>query len=85
MVASTLVEIQFYRGFQRQGGCGSDQEYWENCNSIPVQRYRPSCKPVGVDLLEFAVPEIADVVSGRKKFTTAAKNVKKTNSEKTIG
>ena len=30
---------------------------------------------VGADLLEFAVPEIAEVVSGRKNFKTAAKSV----------
>ena len=32
-------------------------------------------KRLGADLLEFAVPEIAEVVSGRKNFKTAAKSV----------
>ncbi len=30
---------------------------------------------MGADLLEFAVPEVADVVSGKKFFKTAAKSV----------
>ena len=34
---------------------------------------RPCC--VGADLMEFAAPEIAEVVSGRKTFKTAAKSV----------
>ena len=37
----------------------------------------PAAKRVGVDLLEFAVPEIAEVVSGRKNFKRAAKSVGK--------
>ena len=35
----------------------------------------PAAKCVGADLLEFAVPEVVDVVSGKKKFKTAAKGV----------
>ena len=35
----------------------------------------PAAKRVGAELLEFAVPEIAEVVSGRKNFKTAAKSV----------
>ena len=35
----------------------------------------PAAKRVGADLLEFAVPEIAEVFSGRKNFKTAAKGV----------
>ena len=32
----------------------------------------PAAKRVGADLLEFAVPEIAEVVSGRNIFKTGA-------------
>ena len=35
----------------------------------------PAAKRVGADLLEFAVPENADVITGRKNFKTAAKSV----------
>ena len=45
----------------------------------------PAAKRVGVDLLEFAVPEIADVVSGRKTFKTAAKSVGKQTLKKQMG
>ena len=46
--------------------------------------YRPAAKRVGADLLEVAVPEIADVVSGRKNVKTAAKSVGKQTLIKTI-
>ena len=40
---------------------------------------------MGTDLLEFAVLEVADVVSGKKNFTTAAKTVKRQTLEKQYG
>ena len=45
----------------------------------------PAVKRVGADLLEFAVPEMAEVVSGRKNFKTAAKSVGKNNWVKGAG
>ena len=45
----------------------------------------PAAKRVGTDLLEFAVPEIAEVVSGRKNFKTAAKSVGKQTPKKQLG
>ena len=45
----------------------------------------PAAKRVGADLLEFAVPEIAEVVSGRKNFKTAAKSVGRQNLRKLLG
>ena len=42
----------------------------------------PAAKRVGADLLGIAVPEIAEVVSGRKNFKTAAKSVRKKTLEK---
>ena len=45
----------------------------------------PAAKRVGADLLEFAVPEIADVVSGRKNFKTAAKSVGSQTLRKQLG
>ena len=35
----------------------------------------PAAKRLGADLLEFAAPEIAEVVIGRLSFKTAAKSV----------
>ena len=42
-------------------------------------------KRIGADLLDFAVPEIAEVVSGRKNFKTAAKSVGKQTLRKQLG
>ena len=44
-----------------------------------------AAKRVGADLLEFAVPEIAEVVSGRKNFKTAAKSVRRQTLKKQLG
>ena len=45
--------------------------------TIPILRnyIAPAAKRVGGELLEFAAPESAQVVSGRKNFKTAAKSV----------
>ena len=45
----------------------------------------PDAKRVGADLLEFALPEIAEVVSGRKNFKNAAKSVGKQTLKKQLG
>ena len=45
----------------------------------------PATKCVGADLLEFAVPKTAEVVSGRKKFKTAAKSVRRQTLRKQLG
>ena len=45
----------------------------------------PAAKLVGTDLLEFAVPEVADVVSGKKNFKTAAKSVGRQTLRKQLG
>ena len=78
MVASREVEIQFYRGVGRQRGRGFGAlAQVIGRTTIPfLQKYIvPAAKLVGADLLEFAVPEIAEVVSSRKKIKTAAKSV----------
>ena len=45
----------------------------------------PAAKRVDTDVLEIAVPEIAEVVSGRKNFKTAAKSVGKQTLKKQLG
>ena len=45
----------------------------------------PAAKPIGADLLEFAVPDFAEVVSGKKNFKTAAKSVGKQTLRKQLG
>ena len=81
MVASRQVEIPYYRGVGRQSGRGFGalaQVIGRTaipflCKYVVV----PAAKRVGADLLEFAVPEIGEVISGRKSFKTAAKSVGK--------
>ena len=45
----------------------------------------PAANRVGVDLLEFAVPEVVDVVSGKKNFKTAAKSLGRQIFRKQLG
>ena len=78
MVASRQVEIPFYRGFGRQRGRGFGALAQVIARfAIPFLRKSivPAAKRVGADLLEFAVPENAEVVSGRNNIKTAAKSV----------
>ena len=59
----------------------------ERRTAIPFLRkcIVPDTKRVGADLLEFAVPEIAEVVSGRKNFETAAESVGRQTLRKQLG
>ena len=84
MVASRQVEIRYYGavGKQRRRGFGALAQVIGR-TAIPF--LRKYAKHVGVDLLEIAMPEIAEVVSGRKNFKTAAKSVGKQTLEKQLG
>ena len=78
MVASGQVEITFHRGTGRQHGRGfGASAQVTGRTAIPFLRkfLVPAAKCVGADLLEFAAPENAEVVSGRKCFKAAAKIV----------
>ena len=88
MVASRDVEIPFYRGFGGQRGLGFGalaQIIWRTANPFLRKCIAPAAKRLGADLLEFAVPEIAEVVSGRKNFKTAAKSVGRQTLRKHLG
>ena len=78
MVALRQVEIPFYRGVggERGPGFGALAQVIRR-TAIPFLRKYivPAAKQVGADLLEFAAPENAEVVSDRKNFNTAAKSV----------
>ena len=67
MVASRQLEIPYYRGVgrQRERGFGALEQVIGR-TAIPfLRKYTvPAAKRVCADLLEFAVPEIAEVVSG---------------------
>ena len=78
MVASRQVENPYYRDVCRQCGRGFGAlAQIIGRTAIPFLRKYivPAAKRVGDDLLEFAVPEIAEIVSGRKNFKTSAKIV----------
>ena len=88
MVASRQVEIPYYRAVGRQRGRGFGAlAQFIGRTAIPFLRKYvvPAAKRVGADLLEFAVPEISEVVSGRKNFKTAAKSVGKKTLKKQLG
>ena len=88
MVASKQVEIPYYRGFGRQRGRGFGalaQVIGRTVISFLRQYVVPAAKSIGADMLEFAVPEIGEVISGRKSFKTAAKSVGKQTLKKHLG
>ena len=88
MVASRKVEIPYYRGVGRQRGRGFGAlAQIIGRTAIPFLRKYivPVAKRVGADLLEFAVPEIAEVVSGRKNIKSAAKSVGRQTLRKQLG
>ena len=78
MVAAREVEIPYYRGVGRQRGRGFGA-LAQVIGRIAIPFLRkyivPAAKRVGADLLEYAMPEIAEVVSGRKNIKSAAKSV----------
>ena len=88
MVASRQVEIPYYRAVGRQRGRGFGAlAQVIGRTAVPFLRKYvvPAAKRIGADMLEFAVPEIAEVVSGRKNFKTAAKSVGKKTLRKQLG
>ena len=88
MVASNALELPYYKGIGRQRGRGFGAlAQVIGRTAIPFLRKYivPAAKRVGADLLEFAVPEVADVVSGKKNFKTAAKSVGRQTLRKQLG
>ena len=88
MVASREVEFPYYRavGRQRGRGFGALAQVIGRTAILFLRKYIvPAAKRVGADLLEFAVPEIAEVVGGRKNFKTAAKSVGRQTLRKQLG
>ena len=88
MVASREVEIPYYGGIGRQRGRGFGAlAQVIGRTAIPFLRKYiiQAAKRVGADLLEFAVPETAQVVIGRKNIKTAAKSVGRQTLRKQLG
>ena len=59
--------------------------YWETAIPFLRKYIIPAAKRVGADLLEIPVPEIAEFVSGRENFKTAAKSVGRQTLRKQLG
>ena len=88
MVASNTLQLPYYKGVGRQRGRGFGAlAQVIGRTAIPsLRKYIvPAAKRVGADLLEFAVPEVADVVSGQKNFKTAAKSVGRQTLRRELG
>ena len=88
MVASNTLELPYYKGFGRQRGRGFGAlAQGIGRTAIPFLRKYiiPAAKRMGADLLEFAVPEVADVVSGKETFRTAAKSAGRQTLRKQLG
>ena len=80
MLASNTLELPYYKGIgrQRRRCFGAFGEVIGRTAILFLRKYIvPAAKRVGADLLEFAVPEVADVVSGKKNFKNAAKSVRR--------
>ena len=88
MVASNTLELPHYKSIGRRRGRGFGAlAQVIGRTAIPFLRKYivPAAKRVGADLLEFAVSEVADVVSGKKIFKTAAKSARRQTLRKQLG
>ena len=71
MVATNTLELPYYKGIGRQRGRGFGalpQVIGRTATPFLRNYMVPAAKRVGADLLVFAEPEVADVVSGKKNF-----------------
>ena len=87
----SLLENSFHsihRGTERQRGRGFTalaQVFGRTAIPFLRKYVVPAGKRIGADVLEFAPPEIGEVISGRKSFKSAAKSVGKQILKKTVG
>ena len=82
MVALREVDFPHYKGVRRQRGrgFGALAQIIGRTAILFLKKYVvPAARRIGVDMLGFPVPEIADVVSGKQNFRAAAKNVGRQN------
>ena len=86
MVASRELELPYFRGVTRQcrGRFGAlAQVIGRTAVPFVEKLIVPDARRDGADLLEFAVPAMAEIISGRKTFKSAVTSVGKKNFEKT--
>ena len=78
MVASNTLELPYYKSIGRQKGRSfrALEQDIRKTSILFLRKYIvPAAKREGVDLLDFAVPEVADALSRKKNFKAAAKSV----------
>ena len=88
MVAQNSADFPIFRGHARQRGRGFGAlAQTHGRTAIPfIKKYIvPAVKKIGADLFEIAAPEIGEVVSGRKKLKTFAKDVGTKTVRKQLG
>ena len=86
MVVSRQIDIPYYRGIGQQRGIGYGAlAQLIGRTAIPFlgNYIVPAQKRKGAVLMEFAAPESAEAVSGRKIFKTSSKECGRTDSAKT--
>ena len=80
MVASRELELPYYRGVTRQRGRGFgalDQIVGKTAVPLDKKFIVPAAPRVGADLLEYAVPEMVQVICGKKNLKSAVTSVGK--------
>ena len=88
MVATTSADLPYFRGHSRQRGRGFGAlAQTLGRTAIPfISKYVvPAAKRIGADLLGYAAPEIGDVLTGKKKIKTFAKDVGSKTIRKQLG
>ena len=87
MVASNTLEFPHYKVIGCQKRFFGALVHFVRKTAIPFLRKYivPAAKRVGANLLEFAVPEVAEVVIGKQNFKTGAKSVGRQTMRKQLG
>ena len=88
IVASINLELPYCKsiGRQKRRGFGAlAQDIGRRAIPFLRKYVVPAAKRVSAHLLDFAVTEVVDVVSGKKNFKTAAKNVGRQLLRKQLG
>ena len=88
MVAQSSDNFRIFCGHAGQRGRGFGalaQSFGRTAISFIKKNIVPAAKRIGVGLFEIAAPEIGEIVSGRKKLKTFAKDVGTKTIRKQLG
>ena len=74
-------------GWKREGkwNWGFRSNYWRTAIPFLRKYVVPAAKRLGADMLEFAAPEIGEVISGRKSSESPSKSVVGQTLKKQLG